>query len=326
MVVGTQSTQVRSGSLKTVSVRRAGPFPLTAWICLLIVYVVWGSTYLAIRVGVETMPPLLMAAARSLVAGLIMFPLGLRRRRSAPLASRWPSRAQWRWCATAGVLLLVGQGVVGVAERTIPSGLAALLVATVPLWLLGLDAGLNHARLGLAPLAGLLLGLVGVALLSSLGGGSGGRVPVSIAGVLTIIGAAGLWALGTMTARRGTFPASPVLATGMELLAGGAALLVLAAATGEFGSLHLSHVSARSWIALGYLIVIGSIVAFSAYGIAIRALPTATVATYAYVNPVIAVLLGALILGEQLTPAMIGGGVLVVGAVVLVVRRSPPAH
>jgi drug/metabolite transporter (DMT)-like permease len=129
-----------------------------------------------------------------------------------------------------------------------------------------------------------------------------------------------------MTARRGAFPSSMVLATGMELLAGGVALLVLSAVTGEFGSLHLSHVSARSWIALGYLIVIGSIVAFSAYGIAIRTLPTATVATYAYVNPVIAVLLGALILGEQLTPAMIGGGVLVVGAVVLVVRRSPPAH
>ena len=119
--------------------------------------------------------------------------------------------------------------------------------------------------------------------------------------------------------------AGPVLATGMELLAGGVALLVLAAVTGEFGSLHLSHVSARSWIALGYLIVIGSIVAFSAYGIAVRSLPTPTVATYAYVNPVIAVLLGAFILGERLTPAMIGG-VLVVGAVVLVVRRSPPAH
>jgi drug/metabolite transporter (DMT)-like permease len=129
-----------------------------------------------------------------------------------------------------------------------------------------------------------------------------------------------------MTARRGIFPSSPVLATGMELLAGGAVLLVLAAATGEFGSLHLGHVSARSWLALGYLIVFGSIVAFSAYGIAVRSLPTPTVATYAYVNPVIAVLLGALILSERLTPAMIGGGVLVVGAVVLVVRRSPPAH
>ena len=320
MVVGTQSTQVRSGSLKTVSVRRAG---LAAWICLLIVYVVWGSTYLAIRVGVETLPPLLMAAARSLVAGLIMFPLGLRRRRSAPPGSRWPSGVQWRACAAAGVLLLVGQAIVGVAERTIPSGLAALLVATVPLWLLGLDAGLNHARLGLAQLAGLLLGLAGVGLLSSLGSGSR---PVSVVGVLMVLGAAGMWALGTMTARRGPFPSSPVLATGMELLAGGVVLLILSAATGEFGSLHLSHVSDRSWFALGYLIVAGSIVAFSAYGIAVRSLPTPTVATYAYVNPVIAVLLGALVLGEQLTPAMIGGGVLVVGAVVLVVRRSPPAQ
>ena len=316
MVVGTQSTQAVRDNKKAVSVPRAG---LAVWVCLLIVYVVWGSTYLAIRVGVETMPPLLMAAARSLVAGLIMFPLGLRRRRSAPLAPRWPSRAQWRACAAAGVLLLVGQGVVGVAERTIPSGLAALLIATVPLWLLGLDAGLNRARLGRAQLAGLLVGLAGVALLSSLGGGG----HISVTGVLIVLGAAGMWALGTMTARRGTFPSSPVLATGMELLAGGAVLLVLAAATGEFGSLHLSHVSAGSWLALGYLIVIGSIVAFSAYGIAVRSLPTPTVATYAYVNPVIAVLLGALILGERLTPAMIGGGVLVVGAVVLVVRRSP---
>ena len=318
--VSTQSTQARSGLKETGPVRRVG---LAAWICLLIVYVVWGSTYLAIRVGVETMPPLLMAAARSLVAGLIMFPLGLRRRRSAPLERRWPSRAQWRACAAAGVLLLVGQGVVGVAERTIPSGLAALLIATVPLWLLGLDAGLNRARLGRAQLAGLLVGLAGVALLSSLGGGAG---HVSVTGVIIVLGAAGMWALGTMTARGGTFPSSPVLATGMELLAGGAALLVLAAVTGEFGSLHPGHVSAPSWFALGYLIVFGSIVAFSAYGIAVRSLPTATVATYAYVNPAIAVLLGALILGERLTPAMIGGGVLVVGAVVLVVRRSPPAR
>ena len=122
----------------------------------------------------------------------------------------------------------------------------------------------------------------------------------------------------------GTSLALPRFRGGKKIAARNA--MLLAAATGEFGSLHLSHVSARSWIALGYLIVIGSIVAFSAYGIAIRALPTATVATYAYVNPVIAVLLGALILGERLTPAMIGGGVLVVGAVVLVVRRSPPAH
>jgi drug/metabolite transporter (DMT)-like permease len=318
--VSTQTTQPVRNEKKTTPVRRAG---LAAWICLLIVYVVWGSTYLAIRVGVETMPPLLMAAARNLMAGLIMFPLALRHWRSAPLARRWPSRREWLGCAIVGILLLVANGVVGVGEKTVPSGLAALLVATVPLWLLGIDAGLNHARMGLAPLAGLLLGLVGVALLSGLGGRSRGA---SVVGVVVILAAAAAWALGTIMARRVTIPSSPALASGMELLAGGAALLALAASAGEFSSLRLSEVSARSWLALGYLTVVGSIVAFSAYGIAVRSLPTATVATYAYVNPVIAVLLGALILNERLTPATIAGGLLIVGAVILVVRRSPPAH
>ena len=300
---------------------------LVAWVCLLIVYVVWGSTYLAIRVGVETMPPLLMASARQLVAGIIMFPLALRSRRVAVRAGRvvrfWPGRAEWAGCATVGVLLLVANGVVGVGEKTVPSGLAALLVATVPLWLLSFDAVLNHARLGLAPVAGLALGLVGVGLLSGLGGGSG---QISAGGVVLILAAAAMWALGTIMARRVTIPSSPALASGMELLCGGVALLALAGAGGEFGSLRLAEVSWQSWLALGYLIVIGSIVAFSAYGIAVRALPTATVATYAYVNPVIAVLLGTLILNERLSPAMFGGGALIVGAVVLVVRRSPPAH
>ncbi len=300
---------------------------LVAWVCLFIVWVVWGSTYLAIRVGVQTMPPLLMAAARNLVAGLIMFPaaMGARRRaiRTGHQVSRWPRRAEWIGCGVVGVLLLVANGAVGIGEKTVPSGLAALLVATVPLWLLGFDAVLNHARLGLAPVAGLALGLVGVGFLSGLGGGSG---QVSAVGVVIILAAAVMWALGTIMARRVTIPSSPALASGMELLCGGIALLVLAAAGGEFGSLHLAEVSLRSWIALAYLIVIGSIVAFSAYGIAVRSLPTATVATYAYVNPVIAVLLGTLILNERLTPAMFGGGALIVGAVVLVVRRSPPAH
>jgi len=380
MSVSSQATQTVRHQEKTEPARRAS---LVAWACLLIVYVVWGSTYLAIRVGVETMPPLLMAAARQLLAGLIMFPLALRSRRAAASPARprgalrrlfpsslvprplggsggkssgsggessgsggagtaqsaprpsgslvregrvtrlWPSRGEWLGCAIVGILLLVANGVVGVGEKTVPSGLAALLVATVPLWLLGLDAGLNHARLGLAPAAGLALGLAGVALLSGLGGGAG---TISGAGVLIILGGAVMWALGTIMARRVTLPSSAALASGMELLAGGAVLLALGAAGGEFSSLRLAEVSTASWLALGYLTVVGSIVAFSAYGIAIRALPTATVATYAYVNPVIAVLLGALILNERLTPAMFGGGALIVGAVVLVVRRSPPAH
>jgi drug/metabolite transporter (DMT)-like permease len=298
---------------KTGPARRAS---LAAWICLVIVYFVWGSTYLFIRIGVETMPPLLMAAARFLVAGMILFPIALRRVR------RWPTRKEWIGAGVVGVLLLVANGVVGVGEQSVPSGLAALLVATMPLWLLSIDAGLSHTRLGLAPLAGLALGLAGVALLSGLGDGGA----ISVSGALIILGAAAMWALGTTMARRGTLPSSAALASGMEMLAGGAVLLILSAATGEFSAVHLGQVSVRSWLALAYLIVIGSIVAFSAYGIAVRALPTATVATYAYVNPVIAVLLGALILGENLTTMMIIGGVLIVGAVVLVVRRTPPSH
>ena len=217
----------------------------------------------------------------------------------------------------------MANGLVGIGEQTVPSGLAALLVATVPLWLLGIDAVLNHARLGLAPMAGLLLGLAGVGLLSGLGGRSHG---ISALGVVIILGAAAMWALGTIMARRVTHPVQPGAgqrhATALRRRG--------AAGAGRGGrGVRLAppgQVSARSWLALGYLIVIGSIVAFSAYGIAVRSLPTATVATYAYVNPVIAVLLGTLILNERLTPAMIGGGALIVGAVVLVVRRSPPAH
>jgi drug/metabolite transporter (DMT)-like permease len=309
---------------KKGTVRRAA---LVAWAALLIVWIVWGSTYLAIRIGDETIPPLVLASVRFFIAGLIMFPPALRQARSQAFERgqplRWPSRVQWLGCAVVGVLLLGANAAVCVAERTVPSGLAALLVATVPLWLLGMDAVLNHARIGLAPTAGLVIGLGGVGLLSGLDSGKGG---VSVSGVLTILVGAAAWALGTIMAGRVRTPASPALTSAMQLLAGGAVLLVLAAATGEFGSFRPAAVSGRSWMALAYLIVIGSIVAFSAYVLAVRLLPTATVATYAYVNPVIAVLLGMLILNEQVTAAMLVGGALIVASVVLVVRRAPQPH
>jgi drug/metabolite transporter (DMT)-like permease len=309
---------------RTEVARRAS---LVAWVALLIVWVVWGSTYLSIRIGDETIPPLVLAAVRYLIAGAIMFPFAYRKAASAARAAGapryWPRRSEWLGCAVVGILLLGANGAVCVGETTVPSGLAALLVATVPLWLLGADAVLNHARLGLAPMAGLAVGLAGVGLLSGLGGGKAG---VSASGVVIILVAAVAWALGTIMARRVATPASTALTSAMELLIGGVVLLVLAAVTGEFGSFRVSAVSGRSWLALGYLIVVGSIVAFSAYVIAVRMLPTATVATYAYVNPVIAVLLGTLILNERLTLGMLAGGVLIVGAVILVVRRSPSAH
>jgi drug/metabolite transporter (DMT)-like permease len=315
-------TAVRDKKEDFPVVRRVGP---VAWGALLIVWLVWGSTYLGMRVGDETIPPLVLASVRFVIAGLIMFPVALYQARSQPAAQpmRWPSRAQWLGCSVVGVLLLGANGLVCVGERTVPSGLAALLIATVPLWLLGIDAVLNHTRLGLAQVGGLVVGLAGVGLLSSVGGSTAGA---SVSGVLIILGAAAAWAVGTISASRMPTPASPALTSAMELLTGGAVLLVLAAATGEFGSFRLSAVSGRSWLALGYLVVFGSIVAFSAYVIAVRLLPTATVATYAYVNPVIAVLLGALILSERVTPVMLAGGALVVAAVVLVVRRTPAGH
>lgn len=278
------------------------------WVALLVVWVVWGSTYFAIKVAVESIPPVLMAGARFLIAGAIMFPFAVRAGR--------PSRAQWLGCALVGTLMLGANGALSFAERTMPSGYASLLIATVPLWLLGFDAGLNRVRLGLAPLAGLLVGLAGVGLLSGSRSGA-----VSATGVVICLCAAASWALGTILSHRVPMPSNSALGSSMEMLTAGAVLLCWAAATGEAGSFQLGAVSGRSWLALGYLIVVGSIVGFSAYVIAVKELPTTTVATYAYVNPVIAVLLGTVFLNERLTPAMLGGGVLIIGAVALVVRN-----
>jgi drug/metabolite transporter (DMT)-like permease len=284
------------------------------WVALLVVWVVWGSTYFAIRVAVESMPPLLMAGARFMLAGLILFPLAVRGGR--------PNRRQWLGCALVGTLMLGANGALSFAERTVPSGLASLLIATVPLWMLGMDAGMNRMRLGWKPLLGLLVGLGGVGLLSGSMSGS-----VSVAGVVTCLCAAVSWALGTVLSRRVPMPGNPMLGSAMEMITAGAVLLCASAVSGEAGSFRAQAVSGRSWLAFAYLIAIGSLVGFSAYVVAVRLLPTATVATYAYVNPVIAVLLGTTLLGERLSPLMLLGGVLIVGAVVLVaVRPRSPAE
>ena len=286
---------------------------------------VWGSTYLAIRVGVETMPPLLLAGVRYLIAGLILFPFAWRAGPPARRAAARPRAANWLACAIVGVLLLLGgNGLVSVGERTVPSGFTSLLVATVPLWLLVFDAALNRARIGLPPMFGLVVGLAGVGLLAGLGD-NGARGGGSATGVTIILVAALSWALGTILARRLPLPARPLLSTAMQMLTGGAAILAIAAATGEFGSFDLARVSLGSWLALAYLIGPGSILALTAYNLAVRTLPTPTVATYAYVNPVVAVILGATLLGERLTPMMLLGGGLIVAAVALVVRRRSGA-
>jgi drug/metabolite transporter (DMT)-like permease len=309
-------------------VRRVG------WLALLVVWVLWGSTYFAIRVGVETVPPLLMAGTRYVVAGVLMFPFALRSGGPEVRAADRPRASGWWSAALVGTLLLAGgNGGVSVGERSVPSGLAALLVATVPLWLILIDRLLNGTRIGLLAMAGLAAGVIGVGFLAGpLGGGTGhagvGHGAASGSpgtGIVIILAASVSWAWGTITSRRVPLPSRPLLATSMQMLAGGVVLLAAAAVTGEFSRFDVSQVSAASWLALAYLIGPGSIIAFSAYMVAVRRLPTATVATYAYVNPVIAVLLGTSFLGETLTASMLVGGALIVVAVALVVRSQAAA-
>ena len=306
-------------------VRRAG------WLALLVVWVLWGSTYFAIRVGVETLPPLLMAGTRYVVAGLLMFPFALRSGGPEVRAADRPRASGWWSAVLVGTLLLAGgNGGVSVGERSVPSGLAALLVATVPLWLILIDRVLNGTRIGRLAMAGLIAGVIGVGFLAGPFGGTGHAgaghgAASSSTGIVIILAASVSWASGTIVSRRVPLPSRPLLATSMQMLAGGVVLLAAAAATGEFSRFDVSQVSAASWLALAYLIGPGSIIAFSAYVVAVRRLPTATVATYAYVNPVIAVLLGTSFLGEALTASMLVGGALIVVAVALVVRSQAAA-
>ena len=314
----------------------AGGARQAGWLALLVVWVLWGSTYFAIRVGVETLPPLLMAGTRYVVAGLLMFPFAIRSGGPAVRAADRPRASGWWSAALVGTLLLAGgNGGVSVGERSVPSGLAALLVATVPLWLIVADRILNGTRIGVLAMAGLIAGVVGVGFLAGPFGGSTGHAGAGHGGaahsgspgigIVIILVASVSWASGTIASRRVPLPSRPLLATSMQMLAGGVVLLAAAAVTGEFSHFDPSQVSAASWLALAYLIGPGSIIAFSAYVVAVRRLPTATVATYAYVNPIIAVFLGTAFLGETLTASMLAGGALIVVAVALVVRSQAAA-
>ena len=299
---------------------------LAAWAALLVVWVVWGSTYLAIRVADRTIPPFPMAAARYLIAGAMLYSVawlgGRRQRRTlgSPVRTRGSSPgwlAQWAGMAVVGTMLLAfGNGGVSYAERTLPSGLAALLVASVPLWMALADWVINGHRIRLGGWLALAIGLAGVAVLA--------KPPAHgpVFPVLVVLGASMSWGIGSVLAGRVPSPASPLLGSAMEMLAGGAALVVLALATGELTRAGLGHVSVQSLLAVAYLIGPGSLLAMTCYVIALRRLPTSAVSTYAYVNPVVAVSLGALILGERPTPTTLLGGAIVVVSVALLLTHQ----
>lgn len=289
---------------------------LLPWISLLVVWVVWGSTYLAMRVVVAEMPPLPAAGTRFAVAGAIMALVAL-------LVDRrhgWPTRRQLLDYSLVGVLLLsVGNALVMWSEQTVPSGIAALIVATVPIWILLLDG----LRPGGEPWTarvwvGTVVGLAGVALVARPEGEVGGGHWLAI---VALQAACLSWTVGSLYAQSVPKRLPLASAAAVEMLAGSIVLFAAAAAMGsDWG--RMAAASTRAWGGVAYLVVFGSLVGFTAFAYCLNELPATTVGTYAYVNPVVAVILGALVLGEPLTPGLLAGGALIVLSVVLTTLRK----
>lgn len=281
------------------------------------VYVIWGSTYLAILWAIDTMPPLLMASVRFLIAGGLLYGWSLARGAAAPRG------AEWRAAAIAGGLMLAGgNGAVTVAEQWVPSGMAALLVASVPLWLVILDALFgSRARPSRRALTGLLVGFGGVALLGGAPGlGQGG--PEEILGALLVLAGCASWAGGSLYLRYIPAPKHPLLWVSMQMITGGALLGVASVTTGDWAGFHVTDVSLRSGLSLAYLIVFGALIGYSAYVWLLRATTPARVGTYAYVNPVIALVLGWWLADEPLTFRSMAAAAIIVGSVVVIVSEA----
>ena len=277
------------------------------------VYVVWGSTYLAIRVAVETLPPLHMASIRYLVAGGVMAGLLVARGGVTRLAV---SRRELLGAAVVGTALLAaGNGGISVAEQRVPSSLAALIAASIPLWVVVFRA-LASERVPRGTLVGVVLGFAGVAAIAL----QGSRENGDAAATLLVVAAAMAWAAGSFLAGRLAMPRDPMVSTTLQLLTGGVILLALGLVVEPAGL--PASVEPRSWLALAYLIVFGSLIAFTAYTWLLAHAPVSQVSTYAYVNPVVALLLGWVLLAEPVTPFLLGGAALVVASVALVIRHE----
>lgn len=283
------------------------------------VYVIWGSTFLAIRVGIASFPPLLLAGARHLLTGLLLYPV-----------LRWktgvqPTAAHWRTAIITGCLLLfIGNGGVCIAEQSVPSGVAALLVGTVSLWMVLID-WMRPGGVRPVPrvVAGLLLGFAGLALLvgPKTLGGSGRVDPVGV-GILLVSSFA--WASGSIYSRHAPSANSALLGVAMQSLAGGVALWIAGFISGETRALDLNVISPRSWIALSYLILFGSMLGFTAYIYILKKSTATRVATYALVNPVVALFLGRLVIGEAITVRTVSAAAVILTAVLLVITAPHP--
>jgi drug/metabolite transporter (DMT)-like permease len=286
------------------------------WAALLIVYIVWGSTYLAISVVDETMPPLLAAGLRHLTAGTILFVLLLATRGVRALRM---SRAEWLGAGFVGLaLLLGGNGLVVLAETSVPSGLTALIIAVVPLFVVILRRIFGE-RVRLGTYVGVAVGFVGVGVLIIPHGLNGS---VSTVGMLLLIGASLSWAIGTFFSKRVTLPRDPLASTGGQMLVGGGSLLLVGLLSGESGKVQFQSFSSASVVALLYLILFGSVLAYTAYTWLLQNTTVSRVSTYAYVNPLVAIVLGSVLLNESIDVFIVIGAAMIVTAVVVVVRSE----
>jgi drug/metabolite transporter (DMT)-like permease len=289
--------------------------PLRIAVALVALYLIWGSTYLAIRIAVETLPPLTQSAFRFLIAGSLLYAATIR---GGDAAGDRPGRREWRDAAIIGGLLLAGgNGLVSIGEQTVPSGTAALIIATLPLWVAILGRLFFGIVLTRTIVAGTIIGFFGVAVLVWPSGGAGSLDPF---GVAVLLLSPVFWATGSLFSRTAHVPKRPLVGTAMQMLAGSAVLFVLAVITGDLARVRLDGIATESLVAVGYLIVAGSLIGYTAYVWLLRVAPISLVSTYAFVNPVIAVLLGALVLAEPLEPRTIAAGGIIVVAVAVIVR------
>jgi drug/metabolite transporter (DMT)-like permease len=304
--------------------------PAAIWAGMVVLYIVWGSTYLGMRFAIQSMPPFLMASARFLISGGILYAW---RRMSGDPA---PTRSNWISTGIIGLFLLLGgNGGVVWAEQRIPSGIAALLVGATPLWFVLLDALLRRvaprrattqALPGWAGLVGIVAGFAGIVLLISpteLNGLGGG---IDLTGGLVVLFAALSWSAGSLYSRSADLPASALLSPAMEMLVGGAALGLLGVGTGELGQVHLAAITGPSWLGLGYLVVFGSLVGYVTYTWLLRVAPTTLVSTYAYVNPIVAIFMGNLLAAEPITPRVIIAALIILGSVALITVAQRGKH
>jgi drug/metabolite transporter (DMT)-like permease len=289
--------------------------PIAVWTGLIVLYIVWGSTYLGMKLATETMSPVMMGFLRFLPAGVLLVGLiALRERRNL----RRPRARSVVDTAIVGVLLLMGgTGLVAWGQQTVPTGIAALMIGLVPMWIAVFGRVLLGDRIPRMAAVGIAVGIAGIGVLAWPANGVGQLDP---AGFTALLIAPVCWSLGTLyAARRAVLPRPALFATGLQMIAGGIAFLVLAILAGDLAAFDASAVSATSWLGIGYLIGVGSLVGYTTFAWLLTVAPLSRVATYAYVNPVVAVILGSVVLGEPLTPRTVVAGTIIILAVVLIV-------